>query len=287
MAINTVVLMENMPDPGQAFAQAFQQAQQQRVLQQQQMQAQSRQEQYQQFVQRLRTDRSPETMSEFMLAFPEQADAITKAFEPLDQAKKQSQIGFYGQALSALDRGDVETAKQVVQSRLEAARNTIGSEQEAKELEYGLSLLDSNPDALRDGLASAVFTLDPDRYKTLYDKKEKPYVVVPGVGLFLQRDIDAAIAAGDRGGVSEPNVRPKVPQAAIDDLRKNPGTATQFDEVFGPGAAAAALGMSGTPAPADGATSLTPAQYQATVQALGKAKTDDWMRRNNMTVSGR
>lgn len=171
MAINTVALMENMPDPGQAFAQAFQQAQQQRVLQQQQMQAQSRQEQYQQFVQRLRTDRSPETMSEFMLAFPEQADAITKAFEPLDAAKKQSQIGFYGQALSALDRGDVDTAKQVVQSRLEAARNTIGSEQEAKELEYGLSMLDSNPDALRDGLASAVFTLDPKRYEALYANK--------------------------------------------------------------------------------------------------------------------
>lgn len=171
MAINTVALMENMPDPGQAFAQAFQQAQQQRALQQQQLQAQSRQQQYQQFVQRLRTDRSPETMSEFMLAFPEQADAITKAFEPLDQAKKQSQIGFYGQALSALDRGDVETAKQVVQSRLEAARNTIGAEQEAAELEYGLSLLDSNPDALRDGLASAVFTLDPKRYEALYANK--------------------------------------------------------------------------------------------------------------------
>lgn len=161
MAVGPYDFNTNMPDPGQAFAQAFQQAQQQRK-------EQSRKEQYQQFVQRLRTDRSPETMSEFMLAFPEQADAITKAFEPLDAAKKQSQIGFYGQALSALDRGDVETAKQVVQSRLEAARNTIGSEQEAKELEYGLSMLDSNPDALRDGLASAVFTLDPDRYKALY-----------------------------------------------------------------------------------------------------------------------
>lgn len=171
MAVGPYDFNTNMPDPGQAFAQAFQQAQQQRALQQQQMQAQSRQEQYQQFVQRLRTDRSPETMSEFMLAFPEQADAITKAFEPLDQAKKQSQIGFYGQALSALDRGDVDTAKQVVQSRLEAAKNTIGAEQEAAELEYGLSLLDSNPDALRDGLASAVFTLDPKRYEALYANK--------------------------------------------------------------------------------------------------------------------
>lgn len=162
----------NMPDPGQAFMQAFQQAQQQRAVQQQQQaklaQEQSRQQRYSQWVHRLRSDRSPETMSEFMLEFPEQSEAISKAFEPMDEAKKQTQLGFYGQALSALDRGDKDAAKQVVQSRLAAARNTIGAEQEVKELEYGLSMIDSNPDALRDSLASTVFTLDPERYKTLY-----------------------------------------------------------------------------------------------------------------------
>lgn len=162
----------NMPDPGQAFMQAFQQAQQQRAVQQQQQaklaQEQSRQQRYSQWVQRLRSDRSPETMSEFMLEFPEQSEAISKAFEPMDEAKKQTQLGFYVQALSALDRGDKDAANQVVQSRLAAARNTIGAEQEVKELEYGLSMIDSNSDALRDSLASTVFTLDPERYKTMY-----------------------------------------------------------------------------------------------------------------------
>lgn len=284
MAVNPLPFLQNMPDPGQAFLQSFQQARAQRD---QRIAQQSRQAQYAQWIERLRTDRSPETLSQFMLAFPEQADAITKAFAPMDEANKRTQLGFYTQALSALERGDPDFAKQLTNERLAAARNTPGQEQTVKELEYGLTQIDQNPDALKAMLAFAVQQLDSKAYEALYKReKEQPYVVVPGVGLFLRRDVDAAVAAGDRGGVSNPNVRPKAPQAAIDELRKNPGTAAQFDEVFGPGAAAAALGMGGTPAPAEGAATLTPAQYRATVQAMGQTATDNWMRRNNITVSG-
>lgn len=288
MAVNPLPFLQNMPDPGQAFLQAFNQARAQRD---QKIAQETRQQQYAQWVERMKVDRSPPTLVEFNLAFPEMADAIKKAFEPLDEANKQSRLGYSTQVLSALDRGDTDTAKSIANELLTAAKNTPGQEQFAKELEFGLGLMDTNPEPLKVGLAVAISTLNPELYKTLYKRdKEQPYVVVPGVGLFLRRDVDAAVAAGERGGVSDPNVRPKVPQAAIDDLRKNPGTAAQFDEVFGPGAAAAALGASGTPAPATGANGmpakLTPEQYRVTVQALGQAKTDDWMRRNNITVSG-
>jgi len=167
MAVGPYDFTVDIPNPGQAFAQSFQMAQQQR-------QAATRQQRYAEWISRLRQDRSPETMSQFMLEFPEQADAIAKAFEPMDAARKETQLGFYGNALSALDRGDTERAKQMVQARLEAARNTPGADQEAKELEYGLSLIDSNPDALRDALATTVYALDADRYKALYqtDKAE-------------------------------------------------------------------------------------------------------------------
>lgn len=284
MAVNPLPFLQNMPDPGQAFLQAFNQARAQRD---QKIAQQSRQAQYAQWIERLKVDRSPPTLMEFNLAFPEMADAIKKAFEPLDEASKQARLGYATQALSALERGDAETAKTMANELYTAAKNTPGQEQFAEELKFGIELMDTKPDILKVGLSNGIFNGDQKRYETFYKReKEQPYVVVPGVGLFLRRDIDAAIAAGDKGSVTDPNVRPKVPQAAIDDLRKNPGTAAQFDEVFGPGAAAAALGMEGTPAPAEGATTLTPEQYRVTVQAMGKAKTDDWMRRNNITVSG-
>ena len=161
MAVGPYDFTVNIPNPGEAFVQSFQMAQQQR-------QAQNRQQRYAQWVGRLQQDRSPETLASFMLEFPEMSDAITKAFGPMEQARKEAKLGFYGQALSALDRGDTEMARRLVEERLTAARNTIGGEQEAKELEYGLSLADSNPDALRAGLASTISSLDPKRYEALY-----------------------------------------------------------------------------------------------------------------------
>ena len=50
------------------------------------------------------------------------------------------------------------------------------------------------------------------------------------------------------GGQVIEGARRMVPPAAIDMLRQNPGTAAQFDEIFGPGAAASVLGQ-GQPQP--------------------------------------
>ena len=168
MAVNPLPFLANMPDPGQAFLQAFNQARAQRD---QQIAQQSRQAQYAQWIQRLQQDRSPETMSQFMLQFPEQADAIKKAFEPIDEANKQSRLGYSTQVLSALDRGDTDTAKSIAQSLYDAAKNTPGQEQFAKELEFGLGLMDTNPEQLKVGLAVAISTLNPEIYKTLYAAK--------------------------------------------------------------------------------------------------------------------
>lgn len=162
----------NIPNPGEAFMNSFNQARQARLMQEQQSvqlaQQQQRQQEYAQWIQRLQTDRSPQTMSQFMLAFPEQADAITKAFEPMNAERKTRELGFYGQTLSALTRGDTETAKQLVQQRLDAARNTRGEEQTVQELEHGLQQIDSNPDALKSALALTVHQLDPKAYEALY-----------------------------------------------------------------------------------------------------------------------
>ncbi len=240
MAINPLPFIQAVPDPGQAFLQSFQAARQQRVQQDQLAQRQAR---YQQWIARLRQDRSPETMSEFMLEFPEASDAITKAFAPMQESERNSQLGFYGNVLSALERGDKDFAKRAATEMLTAAKNTRGKEQFAQELEYGISLLDSNPDALKASLAQSIYALDPKRYDAMYkQEKENPYVVVPGVGVVLRRDIDAAIAAGEKGGVKDATVRTQIPQGAIDMLKKNPALKPAFEEKYGVGSAAAILG---------------------------------------------
>jgi hypothetical protein len=54
---------------------------------------------------------------------------------------------------------------------------------------------------------------------------------------------EKALGVAPSGGqAATPPPGPTPPPEAINDLRANPATAEQFDEVFGPGAAAKALG---------------------------------------------
>lgn len=321
MAINPLPFIASIPDPGQAFLQSFnaarqQRAQQDQMLAQQQAQ-QARQQQYAQWVQRLRTDRSPQAMSEFMLQFPEQAEAIKKAFEPIQEAEKQGQIGFYGSVLSALDRGDKAFAKQQAEQMLAAAKNTTGKEQFAKELEYGIELLDSNPDALRDSLASTVFTLDPERYKALYAKddmtgfqkdlraagidpnseeglakarqfaelKTDPIVQMPTPtgGQFIGKQSEYYRLFGD--GAPPPKVKqpPKVGEVrnGFAFTGGDPGDKNNWVK---------AKPLQNTKPPEIGAngmpSSISRAQYDAIVEAKGKTETDAWMLRNNVRLLG-
>jgi hypothetical protein len=234
-----------MPDPGQAFMDSFQKARAARVAEdqatQQQILQEQRKQQYAQWIQRLRTDRSPEAMSEFMLQFPEQAEVIKKAYEPINDAIKQTRLNYSTQVYSALERGDTGSAQKIAEELMTAAKNTPGQEQYAKELEFGLDLMKRSPDEAKVALANTIFTLDPERYKTMYGKEKEPYVVVPGVGLVLRRDIDAAITAGD-SGVSGATVKPAIPQAAIDMLKSKPALRGAFDAKYGAGSAARVLG---------------------------------------------
>lgn len=171
MAINTLSFMQNMPDPGQAFTQAFQQAQQQRVLQQQQQAQMDQQQRFAQWQERLRTDYRPETLAQFGLEFPQQAKAVQEAFAPLQKAERENRFKFNSQVFDALSKKDVSRAKEILTQRIAAAKNTMGRDQEVAELEYWLPELDRDPDAAISALAKTMYFDDAEAYKALYENK--------------------------------------------------------------------------------------------------------------------
>lgn len=72
---------------------------------------------------------------------------------------------------------------------------------------------------------------------------------------FVTAPLPSGVYSGPRSGLaslgSGPAVTPKVPppQVAIDELRRDPSAAREFDEMFGEGASAQALGGAGSQAP--------------------------------------
>jgi len=315
MAINPLPFLQNMPDPGQAFMQSFDVARQQRD---QQVQEQSRQAQYQQFLQRIRQDRSPETMAEFALAFPEQSKAVQEAFAPLEKAEREGRFKYNAQVFSALRGKDTARAKELLQERITAARNTRGREQEAAELEYWLPQIDKDPEGALDALSISMFSDNPDAYKELYGKT--------GELTGFQKDLAAAgIDPQSEQGVAKAR---QYAELKVDPIVQMPtpnggqfiGKQSEYYRMFGGGAPppevkrlprvgevrngfmfnggdpadksnwVKANPLQSTKAPetntAGMPASLTMAQYKAIVEVKGKAETDAWMLRNNVQITG-
>lgn len=257
----------------------------QRAAQQQAQQQQMEAQQARQAMQMVYDNPTPENISKFYMAYPAYKEQFDAARQPLTDAAKADDLDFSSRTLALLTNGATEEANALMQARVTALKNTPGREEEAARTEAVAQMIAKEPQAGKAMLAMKMAAIDPKLYETMFGKVEKPYEVVPGVGVVLKRDIERAIAAG------EASVPVGIPQGAIDDLKRNPGTAGQFDEVFGPGSAARVLGLGRTAAPALDASGkpsvLTRAQYQAIVDVKGKAKTDAYIRANNITVSDR
>jgi len=314
MAINPLPFLQAMPDPGQAFMDSFQKARAARLAEEQKVQ---QKQLFAQMSERVRKDPSPQNLAQFTMAFPQMAEAIQSAYKPMTEERRAQEVAFYGQTLGALQRGNTKAARELVESRLAAARNTPGQEETVKKLEEGLKQFDTDPDALRAGLAMTVQQLDSKLYDTLYAKDS-----LTG----FQKDLQAAgIDPASEEGMAkarqfvelktDPLVEMQTP-----DQGKFVGQRSEYYRRYGTGAPPPSIKqpprigevrngyaftggnpkfesnwvkakpLQDTKAPELGAggipSVLTRAQYDAIVKVKGKGETDAWMLRNGVRIGG-
>lgn len=187
-------------DIGGQFLAGMQAAQQARQQREQQQQAMQRAQQMQQDIAAWQSDMSPERTASLLMNYPEIKDQITASKSVLDEAGKRDRLGFTTKALMLSRAGQTDEVIKMAEQRIAAYRNA-GKQREAKEAQDILEAYKLNPKVGEGMLTIDIAADDPKLYETMFGKTDKPYEVVPGVGVVLKRDIEAAIAAGDKGTV--------------------------------------------------------------------------------------
>lgn len=258
-------------NPLQGFSQGLQFVQglqQQRQAQQQQIDETEskarRQIDLQRAMQNVRMNPTPEALAEFGLQFPEMKEGIEGYYKTLDAGKKATHEAAARDVMIAQRSGGDVAA---IFERYATAAENSRDPQLAKSFRDAAELAKTNPDAAAETARIHLAFANPDAYKLVFDNslydtatikeliaegleygtpefqqalKDKregdPWVAVPGVGLFLRDQLEAAAAGGQTEAI------PSVPEGAVKMLIQNPTLRGDFDKKYGKGAADRVLG---------------------------------------------
>lgn len=259
----------------------------------------------------------PKAIGNLMIQFPEFADQIKPGWDALSEDAKRRNLTQSGTIFMRAKNGDTKGAAALLRQRYEADLAAGQADPGDKEL---IDALESgDPVKVQQATATIGFSIaayDPSKFSETYGKlfpadatttvqKEYQWRVqqfgkakadewlavqdtklVPvekGGQVFDAADIIGARGGGFGGGI----VATPEQQAESERVRAMFPDAPQF-ATDNPKGGDQSTGMGGVPAPALGPnglpTTLTPDQYRVTVDALGKDKTDAWMRDNGITV---
>lgn len=110
--------------------------------------------------------------TQLMIKYPTLSGELEKSWSVLNAQQKENEIGYGSKVLFALEGGQPQIAKDLVQERITALRNA-GREDEAKKQEVLLGVIDTNPDVAKVSTnLSLVAALGPDKYQELRGKIE-------------------------------------------------------------------------------------------------------------------
>ena len=110
--------------------------------------------------------------TQLMIKYPTLSGELEKSWGVLNAQQKESEISHGSKILYALEGGQPQIAKDLVQERITALRNA-GREDEAKKQEVLLGVIDTNPDVAKVSTnLSLVAAMGPEKYQTLRGKIE-------------------------------------------------------------------------------------------------------------------
>lgn len=110
--------------------------------------------------------------TQLMIKYPTLSGELEKSWGMLSADQKNNEVSYGSQVLFALEGGQPQIAKDLVQERVTALRNS-GREDEAKKQETLFGLIDTNPDVAKVSTnLSLVAALGPEKYQDLRTKIE-------------------------------------------------------------------------------------------------------------------
>jgi len=110
--------------------------------------------------------------TKMMIKYPALSKDLEKSWSVLSGDQKNNEITYGSQVLFALEGGQPDMAKNLVNERITALRNS-GRDDDAKKQEVLLGLIDTNPDVARTSTnLSLVAAMGPDKYQELRTKIE-------------------------------------------------------------------------------------------------------------------
>lgn len=146
----------------EGFGQALVQREQRQEKERQLEEARAAQIQYQNDLKDTLSNPTAEKFAALAVKYPTQREAFKQGWETLSKEQQNQEFLIGTQAFNALDSGNVDVAKNLLDQRIDAIKNTG---RDVTRLEAMRGALDSNPDIVKNQLGLILSSLDPDRWQ--------------------------------------------------------------------------------------------------------------------------